>query len=76
MTYQTRCEGAALQGEENWTGLFDSKAENPIPDPKFRQELIKTGYLVQAAYKYLDVYEQQLLDQSGRSMVCPSLWSF
>jgi len=47
-----------LQGSHDWTGLYSktSDVDNPVPDDTFREELLKTGYLTQAAYAYLGVY--------------------
>ena len=46
-----------LQGQNNWKDLYTSEADEPISDA-FKVELIKTGYLIQAAYKYLDIYDE------------------
>jgi len=53
-----------LQGSQDWRGLYSktSDADDPVPDETFRQELLKTGYLTQAAYAYLGVYVAQKKD--------------
>ncbi len=53
-----------LQGSQDWTGLYSktSDVDNPVPDDTFREELLKTGYLTQAAYAYLGVYVAQKKD--------------
>ena len=64
---------AALQGSHDWTGLYKSQADQPIPDPDLRLELVKTGYLIQAAYKYLTDFREYAAAYDGLPMVCPPL---
>lgn len=68
-----------LQGEKNWAKLFDTTDPAPpggaILDDSFRTELMKTGYLIQAAYDYYDhCTEQQQEDsipEDGLPIVSP-----
>ena len=59
-----------FQGLDNWKGLYidDEGADEPVRDEEFKEELTKTGYLIQAAYSYLDV-NKNLSPTMGLPMV-------
>ena len=37
--------------------MFTNDADQPVTDKDLQMELTKTGYLIQAAYSYLKVYQ-------------------
>ena len=47
-----------FQGHDNWAGMYANDADQPVTDKDFQEELTKTGYLIQAAYSYLGVYQE------------------
>ncbi|CAL5225185.1 g7967 [Coccomyxa viridis] len=48
---------SAIQGRDNWAGMFTNDADQPVTDKDLQMELTKTGYLIQSAYSYLKVYQ-------------------
>lgn len=51
--------------------MYESQAEQPITDNKLRLKLVTTGYLIQAAYKYLTIYRKHAAAYDGLPMVSP-----